>query len=159
MNPLSKSSMQPSQPAPVPRWIFWTLAATSLVGFADAMFLSIQHFQNTIPPCVLFTGCETVTTSPYALIAGVPIAVLGALFYLAILVLSLVSLDRGARSLILKILVIFSSIGFLFTLWLLYLQLFVIHALCIYCILSCLTSTLIFILSLFGFRSFSRKSV
>src|SRR3989344_3660577 len=109
----SNSSMQPLPP--VPKWVSWVIALASLIGFADATFLSVKHFQGTVPPCVLFSGCDTVTTSSYAVIAGVPVALLGVLFYLSVLILSLAYLDRGAR-VFLKLIRALSVPGLLFTL-------------------------------------------
>ena len=102
----------------------------ALIGFADAVFLTTQHYLGKIPPCTIVSGCETVLTSPYAVIAGVPLALLGALFYLAILI-------RPSRLLV--------ALGFIASLGLLYLQIFVIKALCMYCLLSLVTSTGVFV--------------
>lgn len=140
------------QPSPqVPKWIPWTLAILSFFGFADAAFLSAKHFQGTTPPCVIFSGCDVVTTSSYAVIAGIPVALLGALFYFSVLVLSLVYADRRALT-ALKIVRAISLPGFLFSLYLIYLQLFVLHAVCIYCMASAVTSTTIFALAFFALR-------
>ena len=137
-------------------WIPWTLVFASIVGFADAIFLTVKHFQGTVPPCVLFSGCETVTTSSYAVNAGVPVALLGALFYFSILLLSLAFLDRGA-AVFLRFIKFLSVPGFIFTLWLIVLQLFVIRAVCVYCMLSATTSTIIFGLSFFSAHKIRSK--
>lgn len=138
----------------VHKGIIWVIAFAGLIGFADSVFLSVKHFQKVVPPCVLFSGCDVVTTSSYAVIAGVPVAVLGAVYYFVILVLTLLYLDRRNAKII-KILAAVSTCGFLFTLWLLYLQIFVIHALCTYCLLSSVMSTIIFVISVI---TLSKKS-
>jgi len=102
----------------------------AIIGFADAVFLTTQHYLGEIPPCSVVEGCETVLTSPYATILGIPVALFGALFYLAILF-------KPSRLL--------AFLGFLASLTLLYLQLFVIKAICLYCLISLVTSTGIFI--------------
>lgn len=119
------------------------LLAVSFLGFVDAAYLTIQHFANSIPPCTI-GGCETVLTSPYAEILGIPIALLGALYYIAIFFLVLS--DRR------RIFTVLVSAGFAVSLILLGLQLFVIRALCLYCIFSLVTSTALFILALLASR-------
>lgn len=102
----------------------------AIIGFADAVFLTAQHYLGKIPPCSVVSGCESVLTSQYATILGVPIALLGAFFYLAILI-------RPMRWL--------AVLGFLASLILLYIQIFTIGALCVYCMVSLVTSTGIFV--------------
>ena len=115
------------------------LLGLSLVGFVDAAYLTISHFQNQVPPCTI-SGCETVLTSEYAVIAGVPLALIGTLFYVT--VFFLVLLDRRSW------LVILLSIGFMISMGLLALQIFVIHAICQYCLVSIITTTLLLVGSL-----------
>ena len=133
-------------------WIPLVILALSVIGFADASYLSVKHFQGVAPTCVLFSGCDVVTTSEYATIGPVPIAVLGALFYLTILILSVTYLDRKSERAI-QLVALISIPGFLFTLWLLYLQLFVVNALCFYCVASGISSALIFVLAQVAWRS------
>src|SRR3989344_2671965 len=108
----------------------WLTRFFALVGFADAVFLTTQHYLGKIPPCTVVSGCETVLTSPYATVFGIPDALFGAIFYLIILI-------KPSRLLAL--------LGFLASLILLYLQLFVIRALCLYCLISLVTSTGVFV--------------
>ncbi len=110
----------------------------ALIGFADSIYLSAQHFLNRIPPCSVVEGCETVLTSEYAVISGVPLALLGVVFYLLMLAVP-------SRAL--------ATAGFMASLVLLYLQLFVIDAICLYCLVSLGTSTLLFITTLYAYNS------
>jgi uncharacterized membrane protein len=141
----------------VPNWILLALLVTSLFGFADATYLSAKFFQGIAPPCALFSGCDAVATSKYAAIGPVPVAFLGVFFYLCTFVFTLLyQMRRGDR--VLKVISLVTTLGFLFTLYLVYLQLFVIKAVCVYCMFSALSSTLIFILSSLAVRS-HRSSV
>ena len=140
-----------------PKKAIWVLLVASLFGFADAAYLAAKFFLGETPKCFLVSGCDVVTTSAYATIARVPIALLGAIFYLSIFILSVAYLDRRAHRVI-TILFIFSVPAFLFTLYLVYLQLFVLNAICIYCMFSALTTTTIFITSLYLLRASSRVS-
>ncbi len=140
-------------PSPrVPKWAVWTLVLASFIGFADTAYLSAKALLGETPTCVLFSGCDTVTTSVYSKIGPVPVALLGFAFYFLVLVLMIAYLDRRARSLI-TIIRIISIPAFLFTLYLVYLQVFVLDALCVYCMGSALTSTVIAVVSQLAMRT------
>lgn len=124
----------------------------ALVGFADAVYLTIEHYRNVIPPCTI-GGCETVLTSTYSSIFGIPQAVLGAIYYLVILVGFFAYFDSKNKTL-LKWTLVVPVIGFIYELWLVYLQLFVVHSICQYCMLSALVTLVLFGISVYAF---SRK--
>lgn len=131
----------------LPRWLATAIMAVSILGFVDASYLAAEHFAGGIPNCYIFSGCAQVATSQYSSIAGIPIALLGALYYLVIFLL--VSAYKEIKERVLLLYAAgFSSAGFLFSLWLIYLQLFVIDAICIYCMMSALSSTALFLLGL-----------
>ncbi|MFA6307381.1 MAG: vitamin K epoxide reductase family protein [Patescibacteria group bacterium] len=120
--------------------------AIALIGFLDAVYLTVSHYTGAIN-CSLITGCQEVLSSKYSEIFGIPLALLGAAFYLFILINALLYIDNKNKysKLVLSYLPIF---GFLFSLVLVYLMFFVIKALCQYCLLSATTSTLLLILSI-----------
>lgn len=130
-------------------WIFFIVA---VLGFADATFLSIEHYRGEIPPCSLTGGCEKVTTSEYSTILGVPVAYTGFLYYLAVLVLLVLFVDLK-KELFVKGLFALTTVGFLFSLYFTFLQFFVIKAICPYCLFSAGTSTILFLLCVWGARS------
>ena len=100
----------------------------ALAGVAVAGYLTWAHFADSTVLCVAGGGCETVQESEYAEIAGIPVAVLGLGAYATIL--ALVVWDSvGARLAAASL----AFLGFLFSLYLLVLQLFVIEAVCIWC--------------------------
>ena len=133
----------------------------ALIGFADATFLTVEHYRGVIPPCTATSGCETVLTSPYAVILGVPVSLLGALYYFVIALGAFVYLEarHGSGSLaahhnsILKWLLMATVLGFLMSLWFVYLQAFVLHSYCQYCLGSAITSTILFVMGVFTLRS------
>jgi uncharacterized membrane protein len=86
-------------------------------------------------------------TSKYAVIGGIPLALLGSLYYLAIFLLTVAYYDRK-HLYILSIIARLTTLGFLVSLILIYLQAFIIRAFCFYCLLSALTSTGLFMLAL-----------
>lgn len=118
----------------VPKWVVLLFLIGGFVGFVDSAYLSVLHYKNIIPPCSI-GECEIVLTSPYAVIFGVPNALLGAFYYLAVIILSVLYLDTKQAKYFLAAMGAV-AVGFVFTLWFLYLQAFVIKAFCEYCLLS-----------------------
>lgn len=122
----------------------------SIIGFLDSAYLSYVKFSHTPIYCTPGLGdCSSVQNSQWSEIWGIPIAILGALAYLALLGIFLFEkknrlLAKYADYLLFGI----SFFGFLYSLFLTYLEFFVIHALCQWCILSALCMTIIFIVTI-----------
>ena len=131
----------------VPIGIVYLVLVIALIGFADATYLTVEHFQGVIPPCTL-SGCEYVLTSHFSSLFGIPTALLGSIYYLVISVGVFLYIDTK-KTAILKYTLLLTVFGFLFSLWFLYLQAFVIHAFCQYCLVSATTSTFLFVCSAF----------
>lgn len=153
-----------------PKFLYFTFIPISLLGFLDASYLTIKHFVGTPLPCSILRGCEEVTTSQYSVIGGIPVALLGAIYYLAIFVLVLLFLNgklfsSGVNSgtpenqdKSLKLVARLTVIGLIASLWFIYLQVFVIKAICLYCMFSAFTSITLFILGIIVLK-FNRKIV
>lgn len=141
----------------VPKWLPIVLLVIALIGFADATYLTVEHYSNKIPPCTI-GSCETVLTSDYATVAGIPVALVGSIFYLFILVLSIVYLDIK-KELLLRIIFLTTTLGFLVSIYFFILQALVINAFCQYCLVSAGTSTLLFLTSLYTFIKFRAKEI
>ncbi len=120
-----------------------------VLGFADATFLTVEHYRNAIPPCTT-DGCETVLTSKYATVAGIPVALGGAVYYLFLLVLFVAYIDTK-KEIILRSALLFTTIGFLSSVYFFILQAFVIRAFCQYCLGSAATSTILFVTAIIIF--------
>jgi uncharacterized membrane protein len=118
----------------------------AIMGLADSVYLTIQHFNFSSVVCVITDECDTVLTSDYSKIAGIPVALLGAFYYFAILVLSFASLIREK---VLPWLLYTTPVGFLASAWFVFVQLFILDSICSYCMLSAATSALIFGLTVF----------
>jgi len=142
----------------IPNWLIWSLIAVAFIGFLDATYLTAVHYRGADLGCTDWGSCNEVTTSKYSEIFGIPLALLGALYYLGVFILSLIHFDTK-KLLPLKLIPFATAFGFLFSLGLVYLQLFVIHAICLYCMFSALTSTTLFILSLFILKYFKKRVV
>ncbi len=116
----------------------------AVAGVADAVLLTIQHYADLNLPCTIAHGCETVLTSKYAVVAGVPVAAFGVLFYLAVLMMAFYihQNDEGY-----KWLFALTTLGLLTSAGLTAIEGFSIHAWCQYCLLSALISVLLFVFS------------
>ncbi len=113
------------------------IVALGILGVVDSIYLIYIHYSASSPFCSGVGDCETVNTSRYATMAGVPVAVLGLLAYVVFIGLQLTALRRpasAARAAIATFALAFTSL--LFSLWLLYVELFVLHAICPYCVVS-----------------------
>jgi uncharacterized membrane protein len=135
------------------KWIAWVVVALALVGFFDATYLAAENYFGGTPPCFIATGCEEVTTSEYSKLFGVPVAIFGSIYYFLIFILG-IFFAEGRKRKHLSSIWILSGLGFLASVYFVYLQLFVIDAICTYCMISAITSTLIF-----GSTSFLKRSV
>jgi uncharacterized membrane protein len=155
MKTLKKLLNQPFQNS-IPKWIVILLVVIAVIGFADSTYLTIEHFRNVIPPCTT-DGCETVLTSVYSTIVGVPVSVLGSLYYLAILVLLVAYLDSKKEK-ALRIAMVGTTLGFIMSAYFFIIQAFVLHAFCQYCLLSALTSTILFVTSVFIFKKYQNSN-
>ncbi len=131
--------------SPMPRLPI-AAAIVALAGLADSVYLTVHHITAEPVPCSIISGCETVLTSSYAELAGVPLAAFGAAAYFAAFSLALLAVFGNRTAWFLFGLASVGMAGF--TLWLLYLQAFVIGAFCQFCLISALTSITLFILAL-----------
>ena len=104
-------------------------AIVALAGVGVAGYLTWVHFDDAALVCVAGGGCETVQESEYAEIAGVPVAMLGLAAYAV--VLGLIVWDSPNARLGAAMLAL---VGLVFSIYLLVLQLFVIDAVCAWCL-------------------------
>ena len=114
--------------------LYAAAALVSLVGLADAIYLAVEHISGRSVRCTILTGCSEVLSSPYATFRGVPLALIGAAAYFT--AFSLATLAAFGYRLAGKLLIALVSLMLLTTLWLLYLQAFVIGSFCQFCLLS-----------------------
>jgi uncharacterized membrane protein len=139
-------------------------ALIALVGVFVATYLALYK-AGFIGSLACGTGsCETVQQSPWAKLLGLPVAVWGVGYYLAVFTVAVAGVqDRWVddRRVALALLVL-TAWGAIFSAYLTYLELFVIHAICRYCVVSAILALLVFALSLWDWlalRSLSRTTV
>jgi uncharacterized membrane protein len=115
-------------------WLYALAAVLSLLGLADAIYLTVEHVTGQSVRCTIIAGCSEVLSSKYAVIAGIPLAMVGAAAYFSVFSLSTLAAFgyRIAGSLLTPLV----ALMLLVSLWLIYLQAFVIRAFCQFCLFS-----------------------
>ena len=131
-----------------------TIAMLSLVGILIALYLTLYKLGVIGGLTCTVGSCETVNTSRWATFLGLPVAAWGVGAYVALFALSLAgTADRYAGSQTISVLLVaISAWSVLFSAWLTYLELFVIHAICIWCVASAVLLVAIFAVSLLDLR-------
>lgn len=135
--------------------LYGVIAVISLVGLADSIYLTVEHLSGRSVRCTITSGCSEVLSSSYATVAGYPLAGLGALAYFV--VFSLAVLIAFGYYKLKTLLALVVGAMFVTTLWLLYLQAFVIRHFCQFCLLSALVTTSLTVLVLIGTRRGKRE--
>jgi uncharacterized membrane protein len=131
--------------------LYATAAIVSLIGLADAIYLTVEHVTGQSVRCTIVAGCSEVLSSQYAVVRGVPLAAIGAAAYFT--VFSLATLAAFGYRIAGTLLTVVVLLMFLFSLWLIYLQAFVIHAFCQFCLLSAAVTTALTVIALFAWRT------
>jgi dihydroorotate dehydrogenase len=140
----------------------------SLIGIADSGYITYERFSGQIPPCGQGFDCDSVLNSKWANFGPIPVSLLGMLFYSTVFVVGIahyLQLDlasavtryiptkrKKAGSIFrlitpLELLLLISSAGFLFSIYLISIMAFVLQAWCVYCVISAFTSTGIFLMT------------
>ena len=109
-------------------------AIVSLAGLADAIYLAVQALTGETLSCGGSPDCFRVLGSSYARVAGVPVAMFGALAYFSVFSFATFAAFGYARAQ--KFLMLTVGAMFLATLWFLFVQAFLLHAYCRYCLFS-----------------------
>ena len=130
------------------------IAVVSLMGVFVALYLSMYKWGMTGPLTCTIGGCETVQNSPWSEFLGRPVSEWGLVAYVFLLVVSIIGLQprfADARWIPLSTFLVAAG-GVAFSGYLTYLEAFVIHAWCQYCVISAILITIIFFLSIPGLR-------
>lgn len=133
----SNEVTKPAAQDPLARIRVIFLAITALValaGLADASYLTVSHLVGDDVVCGPAWGCSVVLSSSYASVAGIPTAAFGALAYFAIFSSATLAAFGYTRARVFLALLV--GVMFATSSWLLYLQAFVLHAFCPFCLFS-----------------------
>ncbi len=136
------------------RRLYRTALVLAVVGIAIAAYLTYVHYAGIEPACST-GGCEVVQTSEWAEVYGLPVAVLGLFGYLSILA-SLLALRGDAQLFVSAAL---SLVGFAYSGYLTYQELFTIKAICQWCVASAVVLTLLAIVTLWRLLASGGESV
>jgi len=136
-------------------------AMLSLIGLFISGYLYLYKVGKVGSLACGTGGCETVQWSPWSRVAGIEVSLIGVLGYAGLLALSLAALQPGLthRNWPVALLSGLAGIGVLFTIYLTYLELFVIHAICRWCVASGVVILMLFITALIDLRRLRRNRV
>lgn len=130
----------------ISKLVLW-IAVFAVIGFADASFVTLKNLRGETVPCSILEGCDTVLQSEYSRLFGQSVALWGALYYGIIILLIAVFLVRQRKD-ILKSMVLLTALGSIMSVYFIFLQFFIIKAVCLYCLVSAGSSFLLFGLSI-----------
>jgi uncharacterized membrane protein len=108
------------------------LAVLDVIGLAIALYLSVVELQGGVPVCGPLKGCEEVARSEYSRIGGIPVAVFGVALSLVLLTLAIAWWRTDLYALLLAHYGL-SLAGVIFEAYFLYIQVFVLAAICVWC--------------------------
>jgi uncharacterized membrane protein len=119
----------------------------AVIGLGVASYLTYVHYSGIKPACSLGGSCEKVQTSTYSHLAGVPVALMGLIGYVSILAVLLLPDSERTRFATVGV----TTLGFGFSLYLTYREVFSIHAICEWCVSSAVIMTLLVVLAVWRF--------
>ena len=130
------------------RKLYIAASLLSLLGMADALYLTVEHVTGQSVKCTIISGCSEVLSSPYAVVAGIPLAAIGAAAYFTVFSLATLAAFgyRAAGTLLTPLI----TAMFFVSIWLIYLQAFVIREFCQYCLFSAAITTALLVIVVVG---------
>ena len=123
--------------------------ALAILGLLVSIYMTVYKVTSNDNMCLGSGDCSTVNASRYSEVNGIPVALIGVLGYTAIIGLHWIErkndfFEQNGSMILFGI----SLFGFFFTLWLVYVEVAVLKALCPFCVTSQITMTIIFVLSI-----------
>jgi len=147
---ISSGKETSARAARAPTVLYAAAALLSLLGLADAIYLTIQHVTGQSVRCTIISGCSEVLSSSYATVGSVPLALVGAVAYFC--VFSLATLAAFGYRSAGQLMLLAVAPMFAVTLWLIYLQAFVIGHFCQFCLFSAAITILLTVISLIAWH-------
>ncbi|MGE5292829.1 MAG: vitamin K epoxide reductase family protein [Micromonosporaceae bacterium] len=136
-----------------PSWFQLTTLALSLVGLGISIYLTIVHYSTSVGLACPNTGtvnCEKVITSPESYVFGIPVAVLGLAFYVFLVAINNPLAWRSRFPLLHQARVLSVVVGMGFVIYLIYVELFKVNAICLWCTGVHVATFALFLLIVFG---------
>ena len=130
------------------------VATLALAGIFISLYLTLYKIGVIGELSCSIGSCETVNTSKWSRFLGLPVAAWGLLFYLDLFAIALIgTFPRFENERVISIVLVAETVvGVLFSAWLTYLELAVIHAICIWCVTSAVIVTVILVVSVFDLK-------
>jgi uncharacterized membrane protein len=133
---LGLAGRETENPYRVANWAVVTTFALSLIGLGLSSYLTYEHFQPVFQGCAFSTGvinCQKVTTSNESHILGIPVAILGLANYVVMVALNSPWAWRARARWVHVARFVLAIISMCFVLWLIYAEVEIIGAICLYC--------------------------
>jgi len=131
-------------------WRLWSMRLLSLAGIGVSSYLTWAHLAGQSVACGQSQDCDIVQQSVYSEVAGIPVALIGLAAYIILFLLTLVRghIPEDLEDYVPLAVFGVSLIGVLYSFYLTYLELYIIYAICRWCVTSAIIITAIFLLSL-----------
>ena len=131
----------------------YVMLLLALIGIADAFYVAHASYTGQAMRCLIVDGCNAVAQSPYARIVGVPLSYFGLLFYVVMFGLAGLLVFNPLSPRLRIAALAYTAVGVAYSLYGMYLQLSLIKAVCVYCLISAVLTVLLFIAAIELFRS------
>lgn len=142
------------------KYLPWIIVVLSLVGLVDSALLVYEHFVPRFVPCstTAYVDCGKVLTSRYATVFGVPLAVIGVLHYVFLGIVAVLAIVKKSKwwSLLVTITAIW---GFVASCVFIYIQVIILRAICLYCMVSAINSIVLLALVKYAYGQTVREPV
>jgi uncharacterized membrane protein len=130
------------------KWLYRASVALTILGLIVSIYMTIYKVLNADAMCLGSGDCSTVNASRYSEVNGIPVALIGVIGYLAILVTLYFEKQNQFFKQNGSLLIFGMALtGFLFTLWLVYVEAALLKAFCPFCVTSQAAMTLLFIIA------------
>lgn len=142
------------------RFLYASLLVFVTAGLLDSLYLSYTALTHTALTCNItgLDGCNIVAQSSYSHFLGIPLGVFGVLFYVMIFV-AIAATHRLPTKIARQALMFFTTTGLLLSVYFMGIQVFVIRAVCIYCVASFIFALLLWATSLSLFKQKLQESI
>ncbi|HLG91441.1 MAG TPA: vitamin K epoxide reductase family protein [Acidimicrobiales bacterium] len=151
--PVQEAAPEAEEHLGLPRWLPWAASVLGLAGVGVSSYLTIAHYDSSVQLACSASGivdCAKVTTSAQSKIVGIPVAVLGLAWFLAMTGINLPPAWRAASPWVARARLALAVSGIGFVLYLISAELLIIGAICVWCTSAHVLAFLLFMLVLSG---------
>jgi len=124
-------------------WLIYLFLIVAFIGFIDSVYLAASYYTGTPLSCGEISGCNEVAASPYSQVGGIPLSTLGVFYYSFAVAAAFLFLIKRTR-VFATLLSLVTMLGFFASAYFVYVQVYLIEAICIYCMISAGASAVLF---------------